>query len=218
MTLNSGTVRAYLDETTETYYARAVEDLKAVVTCTRHLGDQTTTLRFVKCGDVDPRANYNDISSTKLREVMSTKTGVKLREALNWMALSADLLWLCKNSWLDKARLGMGCCIKFDQLPAGISEPDEEYEDPPHFDDPPPLELLGLAEVFEQSPSIEELPTLESPTLQEQLPTVVEPQSLEEPPHTKSRKRHFSATGLDHDPEVLVNPAGGGLGAEGTKV
>ena len=187
--------------------------MTVAVTCKRQLWDQTLTLRFLKCEGVDARANYNDISSTILREVMSTKTGVKLREALDWMALSADLLWRCKDSWIDKARLGTGCCINFDQLPeqSRLYEEFRLYEKPPHFDDPPSLEELGLVEISEQSPSIEEPPSLEPPALQDESLTVEEPQPAEEPPHTKSRKRRLSETGLEDDVEVVDDSAGGGL-------
>ena len=189
----------------ETYATRAVQELKSVVTCKRYMADQSLTLRFIKCEAVIPRADYNDISSSVLREAMSTKSGVKLREALDWMALSADVLWQCRASWIDKARLGTGCCVKFDQLPE-LPMPQEEsgfYDDPPHFDDPPSLEELGLAD----SSSEDEPPSLESPALQEDSSVVVEPGSPVEPPHTNHKKRRFSATGLEDDAEASGDSA-----------
>ena len=180
------------------------------------MGDRKITLRFIKCEAVVPRANYNDISSSILREVMSTESGVKLREALDWMALGADVLWWCRASWIDKARLGTGCCVNFDQLPQ-LPLPHEEsgfYEEPPHFDDPPPvpsLEELRPVEIFEETPPVDEPPSLESPALQEDSPIIEEPQSLAEPPPTNWKKRNFSATGLKDDIEVLGDSAGGGV-------
>lgn len=200
----------FVETATETNFARAVEELKAVVTCKRQLSDRTLTLRFVKCEDIDPRANYNDISSTTVREVMRSKKGVRLKEALDWMALSSDVLWRYRDSWIDKARLGKGCCIKFQELP----ELSMSYPEPPHFDDPPSLETLGLVEASESSPSIEELPSLESPALQEDSPVIEEPQQLvefqqlDEPPHTNPKKRRFSETGLEDDIKILSGPAG----------
>lgn len=199
-----------METAAETNFARAVEELKAVVTCKRQLSDRTLTLRFVKCEDIDPRANYNDISSTTVREVMKNKKGVKLKEALDWMALSSDVLWRYKASWIDKARLGKGCRIKFQELP----ELPMSYLEPPHFDDPPSLEILELVEASEPSPSIGEPPSLESPALQEDSPVIEEPQQpvefqqLDEPPHTNPRKRRFSETGLEDDIKVLSDTAG----------
>ncbi len=96
----------------------------------------------MKCEKLDARADYNDISSTALREVMRKETGIKPREALDWMALSADLLWRCRSSWIDKARLGTGCRIKFQEPMEGLQlhESPISYMDRPHYDDPPSLE------------------------------------------------------------------------------
>ena len=202
-----------METATETNFARAVEELKAVVTCKRQPSDRTLTLRFVKCEDIDPRANYNDISSTTVREVMRSKKGVKLKEALDWMALSSDVLWRYKASWIDKARLGKGCRIKFQELP----ELPMSYPEPPHFDDPPSLDVLGLVEASEPSPSNEEVPSLESPGLQEDSPVIEEPQQLvefqqlDEPPPTNTKKRRFSETGLEDDVKILGDSAEGGL-------
>lgn len=204
----------FVETATETNFARAIEELKAVVTCKRQLSDRTLTLRFVKCEDIDPRANYNDISSTTVREVMRSKKGVRLKEALDWMALSSDVLWRYRDSWIDKARLGKGCCIKFQELP----ELSMSYPEPSHFDHPPSLEVLGLVRASQSS--TEEVPSLESPTLQEDSPTIEEPQQLEklqqlvkfqqldEPPHTNPKKRRFSETGLEDDIKILSDTAG----------
>lgn len=164
---------------------RGEEEMTVVLTCERQEWGRTLTLRFLKYEDASSRANYNDISSTVLREVMSTMTGVKLREALDWMALSADLLWRYKDFWIDKARLGNGCCIKFDRLPeqSRLYEVFSMYEEPPHYDDPPSLDELGLLEASEQSPPIDEPTSLESPALLEESPAVEESQSPEGPPH-----------------------------------
>ena len=188
-----------METTTETNLARAVEELKAVVKCKRQLGHQTLNLRFVKCEEVDPRADYNDISSTILRKVMRNQTGVKLKEALDWMALSSDLLWRYKDLWIDKARLGTGCRITFQDLP----ELPMSYPEPPHFDDPPSLDVLGIVEASEPSPSTEEVPSLESPALLEEPPTSEEPPSQEELLPTNPKKRNFSATGFDDDIKLL---------------
>lgn len=180
------------------------------------MGDRRITLRFIKCDAVDPRASYNDISSSILREIMSTKSGVKLREALDWMALGAEVLWCCRASWIAKAKLSRGGCVKFDQLPE-LPLPHEEsgfYEEPPHFDDPQPLpspEELGLVKASKESPSVDEPPSLESPALQEDSPIIEEPQSRVEPPPTNCKKRRFSATGLKDDAEVLDDTAGAGV-------
>ncbi len=113
--------------------------------CKRQVQGQKLTLRFVKCDDVDPRADYNDISSTKLREVMSTKRGVKLQEALDWMALSADLLWRRKASWIDKARLGTGGLIKFQRSTKELLLPENclSDEESASSEDPRRLRSLG---------------------------------------------------------------------------
>ena len=207
-----GTGQVYVENGAETYLARAVQDLKAVVICKRDVEDQRLNLRFIKCDAVEPRADYNDISSSILREIMSTKSGVKLREALDWMALGADVLWQCRASWMDKARLRTGCCVKFDQLPE-LPMPYEEtgfYEEPPHFDDPPSLEERGSYEVIEESSLVDEPPSLESPALQDDSPIIEEPQSPAEPPQVNRKKRRFSETGLGDDVEALGDSAGAG--------
>lgn len=181
--------------------------MTVVVTCQPQVQGQTHTLRFLKYEDVNARASYNDISSTVLREVMSIEKGVKLREALDWMALSADLLWRCKDSWIDKARLGNGCCIKFDQVP----KHSRLFEEPPHYDDPPSLKELGLVGASEQSAPIDEPLSPKSPISLESSPTVEEPELPEEPSHHNRRKRFLSETGFEDDVDTVNDPTGGGL-------
>ena len=137
-----------MDDTTETTGTKVLEEMKAVLTCQRRLDDgRTITLRFVKCEDIEPRKNYNDISSTIVRKIMTKQNCVKLKEALDWMVLSADLLWHCRASWIDKARQGIGHHISF-QLPTEDLSPLEEGstdEEHPSFDDLPPLKKLKLS-------------------------------------------------------------------------
>ena len=192
----------------ETSVAKAVKDLEAVLICKRQVRDQTVNLRFVKCEDVDPRKAYNDISSTGLREVMSTESGIKLEEALSWMALSSHILWPCKAWW--KASLGAGCCCKFPESIKGFASPeefslceqcmlDQEFTSSEVSLSP---EELGLAEVVETSPSFED------PESHDISPSFEEPQSFEVPqlpketPGTNHKKRHFSATGLEAKTEI----------------
>ena len=194
-------------------FGKATEEMRAVLTCRRQTDGRTLTLRFVKCEEIEERANYNDISSTTVREVMSTKSGIKLREALDWMALSADLLWRCRASWIDKARLQTGCCINFQEPAEELLMPEEprSYEEPPSFDKPRSLEELGLLATIEKpSPSIDMPPSLvEDPTSHEMFPSFEEPRSPNEPqppeePWTvNGKKRRFSATGLEADVEVV---------------
>ena len=195
-----------MKEATETIFARVVEEMKAVVTCTRRWQFQTLNLRFLKCEDVDPRAAYNDISSTTLREIMSRKSGIKLREALDWMALSGDLLWRCRASWIDKARSGTGSCINLEESIEELQRPESprSYEEPPKFDNPPSLEELKLTQPFEQSPPIEEAPSLDPSKLQEESPTVEERQPLEELLATNNKKRKFSEMGLTPEEAFVV--------------
>ena len=199
---DSGTGDTYVKETTEAIFEKAVEDSKAIVSC-RRLGSQTFRLLFVKCEDIRPRSTYNDISSTILRNVMSTKKGVRLREALDWMALSADLLWLCRSSWMGKARQRGGDCINFQQSIEELRQPQPRrtYEKPPHFDNPPSIvkilekekrelasELLELAQVTSQ----DNPPTFEDPELLENLPPINQRKLP-----INQKKRKFSATGLE---------------------
>lgn len=176
----------------------------------------------MKCEEINSRRKYNDISSTIVRNVMRKQKGVKLREALDWMVLSADLLWQCRASWIDKARLGTGCCINFQLSTEDLLSLEEAppYEEPPSFDDPPTREELELVKFVKSSPSVEELPLLEHPTSHDISPSFEEPQSLErpqlpeEPSNKNEKKRRFSATGLEAEIEVIRDSFGGGILAE----
>ena len=222
-----------MKNTTETTVAKAIEELKAVLTCQRRLDDgQTITLRFVKCEEIDSRKEYNDISSTILRGVVMEQEGVKLREALDWTTLSADLLWQCRASWIVTARLGTGCCIDF-QLSAedilSLDEPPSD-EEPPSFDNPRSLEELGLVKVVRSSPLAEDPPPLEDATLHEVSPSIKEPKTLEgpqklegpqlpeEPSSEMNKKRRFSETGLGAEVEVIGDGVGGGCLVEDAEV
>ena len=118
-----------MESDVEKTLAKQIEDMKAVLECQNLLEDRGLTLRFVKCEDVDPRADHNDISSTRLREVMRKTSGVELKEALDRMALSAQLLWRCRESWIEKARLGTGLCIKFQKSTEEFLLPEDSTSD-----------------------------------------------------------------------------------------
>ena len=186
--------------------AKAIEETKGIVTCKRLGYLKNFRLHFVKCENTDPRETYNDISSTMLREVMSTKKGVRLREALDWMALSADLLWRCRSSWISKARSARGCRITFQASIEELRQPEppRSYEEPPHFDDPPSLDELGISQVLEQSPSTKGSDSPEASTFQNIPPFIQEPQSPVDPPPINNKKRRFSATGLEEDADVSL--------------
>lgn len=211
---------AYVDEATETVLAKVTEELKAVVTCRRQVEGRTLNLRFVKCEDVDSRANYNDISSTVIRNLMSKKHGSKLREALDWMALSADLLWWCKASWIDEAKLGTGCCINFPEAAKELHLPEKHRS----YESTPSLGERGLMKVIEVAPPSEELPPLEEPPSHEISPSFEEPRSLEQHPvpekstTTNNKKRRFSETGQEGEIGFMDDCVGGGVLAEDAEV
>ena len=224
--MHAATGPSYVEEATESAVAAAKEDMKAVVTCRRMVTGRTITLRFVKCEDVDVRAHCNDISSTTLRSVMREQRGIKLREALDWMALSAHLLWRCKASWSHEARLGTGCCIKFQESTEKLLLPEtpRSYQEPPSFDDPPSLQELGLDVLFESTSSTEQPPLLEGSTSHDISPPFKEPQLPEEPQApgkplgTNHRKRRFSATGLETSVETLEGPVSAGVAVHDAEV
>lgn len=56
-----------------------------------------------------------------------------MKAVLNWMALSADVLWQYKGCWIEKARLGTGCCISFQPSTEELqmSEISNSLEKPP---------------------------------------------------------------------------------------
>lgn len=174
-----------MEETTKATVAKATEELKAVLECRRKLDDgQWITLRFVKCQNLAPSERYNNFSSTDVREVMRRQEGIKLKEALDWMALSADLLWRCKASWIDEARLGVNFCINFQPSTEDLLSLEEppSYEDPPSYDDPPSLEELDRVKNIKASPLVEEPPLLEYSTPYDVSPSIQEPQTTEEHP------------------------------------
>ena len=146
--------------------AQAIEDLKAVLTCQRYVNGQTVNLRFVKCGK-DERAEYNDISSSDIRKVMHMKDGAKLKAALHWMALSAEVLWAYQNLWIDEARLGTGSLITFldftEDFVLSEGSSSEAVTTPSEIS--PTLEELGLVEVVEKSASISEQPPTSTPPI-----------------------------------------------------
>lgn len=152
--------------------------------------------------------------------------GIKLREALDWTTLSADLLWQCKASWIGRARLDDYCCINLQPSAEdflSLEEPPSD-EEPPSFDDPPSLEELGLVKVIPASPSAEEPPPLEDAMSHEVTPsmkgpkTLEEPQLPEEPTNKMNKKRHFSETGLEAEIEIKGDPVSGGYLAEDQEV
>ena len=211
-----------IGKVSETVVVKTTKDFKGVLICKqRHLPEgQALTLRFLKCDDVDPREVYNDISSTILRDAMHKKTGVKLKEALDWMALSSDILWRCKYFWIKKARKGTGGCVSFN-----ISIEEMHLSRPPTvYEMPPWVEKCELAEPSKARSASEPAPSLEDPTSQdpETTPSFEQPRSPEEsrlgenPPETNSKKRLFSATGLGDEAEVLSDPGpvGGAILAE----
>lgn len=99
---------------TEASVAHAVEDLGHgnVLYCRRQLDDRKLTIRFVK-GESTRSCGANEISSSRVRAVMQTQRANSSREALELLALSTQVLWSYRSSWLEKARLGANDCIKF---------------------------------------------------------------------------------------------------------
>ena len=128
---------------------------------------------------------------------MREKKGVKLKEALDWMALSPHLLWWYQDSWIDKARLGTGCCVSFQALTEEFRMPEEST----FFEKPPSLEELGLVEAVPSS--LEKPPSLEDTTSHDLSPSFEETQSLDdshlrkEPSGMTNKKRRFSETELE---------------------
>ena len=183
--MHSGTGPGYVEKATEAAVAKATEELKAVLTCQGQVEGRTIILRFVKREDVDSRADYNDISSTIVRNIMSTK-GDRL-ETLNWMALSAQVLWQYKDCWDDKARLGKESCIRLQQSAEELQIPEKPkpFEQPPPLEEPPSSDGLPPLQKPEREtkvpPSIEDLPAFESFAPREISHSCEEPQSLEQP-------------------------------------
>lgn len=70
---------------------------------------------------------------------------------------------------------------------------------------------LGLSKPIETTPSIQDLPSLEHSASREQSRSFEEPQSFEQPQPTNTKKRRFSATGLEADVEILDGSVSGGV-------
>ena len=216
----------YVEKTTETAVTQAIEDLKAVLTCQRNVNGQMITLRFVKCGEKERRKKFNDISSSDIRKIMHKRHGAKLKAALDWMALSAEVLWVYQNLWIDEARLGTGLLVKFLDFTEEfmLSEDSSSDEGTTPNEIPPSLEDLGLVKAIEKSPSIsKQLPTSPPPIpkppslnnpiqpnpspsfekLEPRSPKNHQTQPPPEPQNPNERKRRFSETGLEAEREVL---------------
>ena len=202
----------------EAAVAQAIEDLKAVATCQRYVNGQTLTLRFVQCGK-DKRKGYNDISSSDIRRIMHRGNGAKLKAALDWMALSAEVLWAHQNFWIEQARLGTGSLVTFLDFTEEfvISEGSSSDTATTPSEISPTLEELGLVKVVEESPAIPEqrptstppisnAPSLTDPSpypspsrekSEPQSPNEPEPQPPNEPQDPNDRERRSSETGLE---------------------
>ena len=202
----------------EAAVAQAIEDLKAVATCQRYVNGQTINLRFVQLGKGD-REDYNDISSSDIRKIMHRGDGSKLKAALDWMALSAEVLWAYQNLWIDKARLGTSSLITFLDFTEEfvISEGSSSDTATTPSEISPTLEELGLVKKVEQSPAIPEQPPTSTPPIsnapslphpppppsasfakaEPQSPNDPEPQSPNEPQDPNDRERRSSETGLE---------------------
>ena len=224
--LNPNIVRtgyAYVEGFDSAYIAKILEELESIAECERVWSSGKITLRFVNRWVADPRAECNDISSTMLRAIMHTEKDDRLKEAMDWMALSADLLWHYRSSWIEKARSSTGERINFlqsvDELePSGNSIKCKTPMSPPNFNDPPSLEQLDLLWEAEVSLSEEEFFSLSNSMLQEESPSAAEPQPSAQPPSAvKKQKRKFSAAGLEDDVEKVNDPAEDGVVAQRKK-
>lgn len=91
-------------------------------------------IRFVKCNH-DEGIIANHISSTEVREVMRSQCGNKLKESLEEMALSADILWMHRSSWAERARQGEATCINF---PTPNNQALEKEDSPSETDETDP--------------------------------------------------------------------------------
>ena len=201
-----------------------------MLTCQRYVNGQTLNLRFVQCGKND-REEYNDISSSDIRKIMHTKDGAKLKAALHWMALSAEVLWAYQNFWIDQARLGCGSLVKFldftEDFVLSEGSSSEAVTTPSEIS--PTLEELGLVEVVEKSPPILEQPTNSTPPIsnapslinpppnpsssfeksEPQSPNDPEPHSPKEHQNTNDKKPPTSETGLEAEeksPSISKQP------------
>ena len=109
-----------MERTTITNVAKAERDLEHVLYCQHHHKGKNITLRFVKATSTSRRFKWTrDTSSTNVREAMQKKRGRRLKEALAEMALSPDVLWHHRSTWMDAARESRGRCINF---PSALDE------------------------------------------------------------------------------------------------
>ena len=235
---------AYVENTTESVVIQAIKDLKEVLTCQQTRYGQTLTLRFVsmkhaiyvkvgkkyvKSGKkATSRKKFNDISSSEIRKIMHKKDGAKLKAALDWMALSAEVLWVYQNLWIDEARLGTGSLVKFLDFTEEfvLSEGSSSDAETTPSEIPPSLEDLGLAKMDKKSQSISKQPQTSSSAIlkalsrkkppanpsekpEPQSPTGLEPQPLDETQDPNDRKQRSSETGLEaveKSPSITEEP------------
>jgi hypothetical protein len=116
-------------KTTQKMIAEKTKDLKTILFCHRSVwakNNRALMICFVKCND-ESLISDRSISSTRLRETMSTCDGERLNVSLNEMALSPDLLWRSRALWLGKAGARAGDCIT---LPTSIKSGDEHGPKP----------------------------------------------------------------------------------------
>ena len=134
-----------------------------------------------------------------------------MKATLNWMALSADVLWQYKDSWIDKARLRTGCCIKFQESTKELQMPknSKSLEKHPSLEKSRSLGEFGLIEAVETPSSAKDLPSLDHSASRE-ISSFEEPQSSEQLRPTNMKKRRFSATGLEANVQVLNGSVGCG--------
>ena len=112
-------------KTTQEMIAKKTRDLKSILFCHRSVKKhRDLKVYFVKRND---ESLDRFISSTRLREAMSTCDGKRLNVSLNEMALSPNLLWRSRASWLGQAGARAGDCIT---LPTSISLGDEHEPKP----------------------------------------------------------------------------------------
>ncbi|KAL9579446.1 MAG: hypothetical protein Q9212_005101 [Teloschistes hypoglaucus] len=96
------------------------QDMKNIVQCRRsEFRHQQYQIRFVKTRKNNQVKHSTDTSSTELRDIMSRNgRPVDIESTLKDLALSGDLLWECRQQWLDKAKLRTNRLISL-QLPDG---------------------------------------------------------------------------------------------------
>ena len=121
----------YIDKLTRARVAASLRDLQDVLQC-QDTTTGTCTLRFIKYkgdgpttgrgrswtgekGTVSTKTSRRrkEISSTKLRNAIHKKTGTQLRETLNAMALSPEILWWHAPMWLKNVRGGRRGYVRF---------------------------------------------------------------------------------------------------------